>query len=130
MATSIQTIGDRAEVMHDLDLLALLVLLNDTATQAPDRYPSLHPFFQSWEENCIGYGPGMLDLRLEDIVAHRVAKSQLEQLLIDAEHKLSGFGEMIPASLLAACKAPGVTLNAYSSSNLKSTIERIRSLMQ
>ena len=129
MATSIQTIGDRAEVVNDLDLLALLAILKDTATQTRDRYSSLQPFMECWEENCVGYGPGTLDLRLEDIAADQITKSELEHLLMGVEGKLSGFGKTVPTSLLSRCRAPGVTFNDYPTSKIKLTIERIRSLM-
>lgn len=129
MATSILTIGDRAEVVNELDLLALLFLLIDSATQARERYSTLMPFIERWEKNCVGYGPGTLDLQLEDIVDDQETESELALLLKDVEGKLSSYRETIPASLLSSCKAHGVTFKDYPISNVNSTIERIRTLI-
>ena len=130
MTTSIQAIGDRAEILNDLDLLALIALLNEVRYETREQLKSLQPFFDIWHGNCIGYGPGTLDLDLEGISANENAASELEQLLKTVDNKLGDFGDAVPAKVLATwCDAPGVTFTNYSTTKIKTTIERIRVLM-
>ena len=130
MATSIQAIGERAEVLNDLDLLVLIALLNEVGHVAREQLESLQSFFDSWRENCVGYGPGTIDLDLEGISASENAKSDFEQLLKAVENRLEEFGETIPAKVLTRwCEAPGVTFNDYPTTTIKTTVERIRALM-
>ena len=130
MTTSIQVVGKRAETFDDLDLLGLLALVNEVRFRSRGKLDSLKPFIDSWKQNCIGYGPGMIDLDLEQISASVNAKSELEQLLKTVENRLGDFGETIPATtLMPWCEAPGVVFNDFPTMRIKKTIERIRGLM-
>jgi hypothetical protein len=130
MATSIQTVGNRTEIFNDLDLLAVLALLNEAATQRREECPSLEPFVKRWHENCVGYGPGTLDLGLEEVVANNAARKTLDQLLLVVERRLCGLGRTVPASLLAAwCKAPGIAFKDYPAEHVRSAMTRIRALL-
>jgi hypothetical protein len=130
MTTSIQAIGERAEILNDLDVLALIALLNQVGHEDREKFKSLQPFFDAWQENCVGYGPGTIDLDLQGISASENAKSELEHLLKIVENKLGEFSEMIPAKVLTVwCKAPGVKFSDYPKMKIKTTIKKIRALM-
>ncbi len=129
MAHSIQAVGDRAEIINDLDVLALIGMLINSAGELPECYPLLGPFIRGWREQCIYYGPGLIDLNLEGLAAIEPARSQFVELLAAVEKQLAAHGETIPASRLVSSEAIGVTLGDYPTAMIKITAERIRTLM-
>jgi hypothetical protein len=127
MATSIQTFGKRVEIFNDFDLLALIALTNEIGDRAGERFDSLRPLFAVWKQNCIGYGPGTIDLELESISTNELAKSNLGELLTSVLEKLGEFGDTIPSAFLKIwCQAPGVKFKNFPTTNVRSTIRRIR----
>ena len=129
MATSIQTIFEKAEMFNDLDLLVLLRMMVEEVKQNPSQYCSLGDLAAAWDETCSNYGPGVIDLKLES-VASTPAQSELTLLLSTLEDNLDRLGSVIPATTLNDRWAvPGVRFKDYTTSKLIAAIGKIRNLL-
>ena len=130
MANSIQTNGVKAETFNDLDLIVLVCLFDPEVTSVPDRYVALRTVIAGWKRGLTVYGPGTIDLELDDLASFEGERSQLISLLTAIDDKIDKFGETVPASLLnERCLVPGVTFRDYPTSLLKGAIKTIKTLL-
>lgn len=126
MAHSIQVIGNRAEVINDSDLLVLLGFMFVELKKDPKRYGLLVDISRKWQEITANYGPGMVDLHLEDVVASNQATKEMTQLLSLVKRTLIDAGNVIPTPLI---DGPDMIFGEYKTSRLISAIEQIERLI-
>ena len=67
MAHSIQTYSGRYEVIHDLDLLVIIGFAIKILEQSPTFW-GLETFAEHLQVSLCQYGPGVIDLRLDEFV--------------------------------------------------------------
>lgn len=130
MATSIQVIGDRAESVNDLDLIALICLLEQEVESSPNVYETVAPLVARWQRDLANYGPGVIDLNLDGLVSSLNARAELVALLKAVDEKIRSSKKPVPASVLnARCSAPGITFHDYPLTNLTAAIGRLQALL-
>jgi hypothetical protein len=136
MAHSIQTVGDRAESFNDLDLLVLICLAGQEVTSSAPSYPRLASFVKRWKHEVATYGPGTIDLRLDDLVTDDLvtatgALSELDSMLTALRARLEQHGRTIPAAVLnSECPTPGVTFYDYPTMHLANACDRLAQLVR
>ena len=131
MAHSIQTVGDKAEVFNDLDLLVLVSLMTEELEHSADDYPLLITLASSWQACHSHYAPGMIDLDLDRAIATGDAREQFERLLAAVEQKVERIDDLIPAGELnSRLRVPGVTFNDYRPALLITAINKMRLLFR
>jgi len=130
MATSIQTVGERAEAFNDLDLIAIVRLLGQEAAARPGEYSAITAVLARWERNLAAYGPGTIDLNFNDLASSDKRRSELILLLAAVDKGVGQFGKTIPSSVLNdRCAVPGVTFQDYPISLLRLAMTRLRGLL-
>jgi hypothetical protein len=123
-----QQIGERVEPFNDLDLIAVLSLLDREVVSRPDEYLELRPLLSEWKRDLVTYGPGTIDLKL-DAVSHR-GRAQLRSLLASVGDRVEQFGNSVPASVLTErLQVPGVRFNDYPVSVLRTVVNALRKLL-
>lgn len=131
MASSIQVVAGRAEIFHDLDLLALMSLVQAEIGDTIDAYPLLVSVRTAWLESLVGYGPGAIDLGLEQLAADSRAVGQFQEVLARVRSRLLRFGDAVPDVLLMKhCRSPGVFFSNYSTSMLVTALDRLDALLR
>src|SRR5262245_6789687 len=96
MAHSFLAVGDRIERIYDMDLLVLVHLLLRHA-EASGEHPDL---IESFRNTLKMYGPGVVDLPLDAIIADPSRKSHLVNLLDAVDREVDQVGELYPVALL------------------------------
>lgn len=130
MAHSIQSLGDEAAIIDDLDLLILIGMMIDEVNDRSSEYSSLRPFSENWHALRISAGPGTLDLCLETLVDDKTATSELIELLSAIAKQVKQYGEHIPAELANAKWATdGVRFYDYPTSRVASAIQTLNDLI-
>lgn len=130
MATSIQTFGPQAQAFKDLDLLVLVCLLARQLDSAPTAYRAVAPFVAKWKQASAVYGPGTIDLELDELATSENAKLELLDLLRDVGQTLGQSGATIPSSILnSECRVPGVHFAEYPTSLLSAAIASLTNLL-
>jgi hypothetical protein len=107
MAHSIQTLGGSSTSLDDLDLLAVVSLLAEESERP--QYMALRSAVRAWQAELVGYGPGVIDLKLEALAP--AARHELTTALSILETTLGATGFTSGAVLNGRCTAPGVTFN-------------------
>jgi hypothetical protein len=127
MAHSVQRVGSRAQLFNDLDLIAVVSLLDREVASAASGYAELGPLLARWRRALAGYGPGTIDLGLTQL--SETEQAHLVPLLDAVYERLSLFGA-VPASLLQASnQAPGVHFNDFPAAIIKTSIGKLRDLL-
>jgi hypothetical protein len=109
MASSIQVVGSKFASFNDLDLLALLCLLVEEIEANPTAYGTVAPIVTEWHRQSATYGPGTIELGLDEIQPSDSARSELIASLEAVGQRAVRWGERIPESVLnRRCVAPGV----------------------
>lgn len=130
MAQSIQTIGDHAAIIDDLDLLILIGIMIDEVNAGSTEYLSLRSFSKHWHESRKFAGPGTLDLCLDTLVDDTTAKSELSALFVAIEKKVEQYGEHIPSELSNRKWATeGIRFQDYPISRVVSAIHKLSDLI-
>lgn len=130
MATSIQVIGDNGQAFKDLDLIAAVCLLERRldATQIPE--PKVQALVTRWQDALTGYGPGTIDLGLDDLSSDAELCAQLSLLLSTLRGEILSYGSVVPAALLnESNRAPGVTFYDYPVARLVVALERLAEML-
>lgn len=128
MATSIQVVGGSPHFFKDLDLLAVLSLLDRVLGQE-EASPSMKQVMARWKEDLSGYGPGIIDLRIGEMDV--ASKADLTQLLDLVQREAQAYGNRVPASVLGAhCAAQGVRFFDYPTDLIVQTAARLQGLLK
>ena len=129
MAHSIQTCRNKTEVINDLDLLIIIGFALEIGRQIP-RFEELQELMMQWRESLQHYGPGVIDLRLEQLDKAPAMAGKLGELLVAIVNHISKYGETIPAHVLnEQSSVPGVKFSEYSAKNVEESVKRLQSLI-
>jgi hypothetical protein len=131
MATSIQISTGRAEAFNDLDLLVLLHLMIQHASSGPSETPATSEIVSRLKAICEGYGPGSIDLHLNELSSNEVfRKAYLDTLRTTMEH-LGCVGAVYPAkTIMKDWLTGGVKVNDYSVDLIRATGQRVSRLLE
>jgi len=131
MAHSIQTIGNKAAIINDSDLLILVGIMIDEISIASSSYNALESFSKGWDESRKLSGPGTLDLELDSVASNPAAKLELDLLFSSIEEKISNWDEVISASTANdKWRIRGVTFSDCPTSRIVSAISKLRDLFE
>jgi hypothetical protein len=67
MAHSIQIVGKKIAIFKDLDLLLMMRLIESRVREESDLYSELQEITNRWRDSWENYGPGTIDMELEEI---------------------------------------------------------------
>ena len=84
MGTSFQRFADRVEPFNDLDLVALICLMERALEANANEFVMIKPFVTQWQRGLESYGPGTIALKLDKPIssaALQAAAAKLEALL-------------------------------------------------
>jgi hypothetical protein len=128
MGYSIQSIGHVKQSFNDLDLVALVGLMSEIVQLSPEDFCFVSPLVAEWERALIGYGPGVIDMNLDEVVSSESVSREFGALLSRTANRIRDLGPSVPATLLnARCQAPGVKFAEFPSSLLLEALEQLRS---
>jgi hypothetical protein len=133
MGTTIQYVLDKRIFVKDLDLIALVSLMEDICLIGdeitPEYLKQASGIVETWQVDLAGSGPGTANLRLEQLVTSGM-KDSLLVLLAAVEQRLDTYGEKVPISILSKhCRVWGIEFYGYPAESLKETISKIRQLL-
>jgi len=80
MGWSIQTLSGRDQGFNDADLIAVICLMKEVIEAGAHEFPNVRPAVQEWHARLRGYGPGTIDLSLDEHVSSAVVAEELVQL--------------------------------------------------
>jgi hypothetical protein len=121
MAHSIQEYEGRHEIMHDIPILIIgTIIINSVERQ---KITSLLPMIKSWKDSFDLYGPGTIDLRLNNFLINeetwRDFCEQVEQArqAINAHdmfdiYKMDECAYRPSRNIIAFCEVPSRTLSS------------------
>jgi hypothetical protein len=130
MATSIQVSSGRAEAFNDLDLLVLLHLMLQAASQM-SQTPATVEIVARLRATCEDYGPGSIDLQLDDIRTDEALRNAYLGILRMAMDRLDSAGSVLPAeAIMTGWLTRGVRINDFSVELIHTASERLRKLVE
>src|SRR5207249_3711717 len=93
-------------------------------------FDPLRVLAQEWTASMKQYGPGVLNLKLEQLLGTPVQAAAFAKLVQELLTKTAQYEEKLPASLLnQRISVPGVTFYDYDVLLLKDALERLRTLV-
>ena|ERR1044071_1977364 len=130
MASSYLAVGDRIKLIDDVDLLVLVHLLLRHAEASADVADS--GLSELLRNTLKMYGPGVIDLPLDAIVADPSRKAHFLSLLDAVDNELDGMGQAYPVGLLKnGWLTRGVRLNNdYQTAPIRSAVSTARDLLK
>ena len=86
--------------------------------------------WRRWERDSDVYGPGCIDLKLEQVASTAGAKVELLALFDTVSERVAQYGEKVPGVILQAlCRTPGVRFGAdLPAASPLAAIDRLRRL--
>jgi len=131
MAHSIQSVGERFEILKDLDLLILTGMMVQQVKAKPDRFASLQDFAEGWHRCRTSYGPGCIHLALDQIASDASTKTEFLDLLSEVERRLAVLGPRLDAATVNRCwGVRGVEFYDCETSRLVSPLQKLRALVE
>lgn len=130
MASSYVAVGDRLELIDDVELLVLVhLLLRHAEASGEHQHAGL---IESLRNTLKMYGPGVIDLPLGAIVADPSRKSQFLGLLDAVDGELDQMGVAYPVALLKkGWLTRGVRLNNdHKTALIRSAVSTMRDLLK
>lgn len=129
MGHSIQVIGDKSAIINDGDLLVVMGL-SLAAIRHSGQYASLTDLTQKWQKALDGYGPGVIDLKLERIFENPKSKAELKSVFDVVSRQVDRCGEKIPADLLNEfVRVQGVTFFDYDTVSIREALMKLGTLI-
>jgi len=130
MANSIQVSGGSVEVFNDLDLIAIICLLDLEVESQPGRHAAGATILSKWKRDLEGYGPGTIDLKISEMGSSDAAKSDLVSLLTAISEKADLYGKTVPAAVLnERCAPQGIKFYDFPVPLIKAAIARLKGLL-
>jgi hypothetical protein len=128
MAHSTQVCRGRGEVLKDLDLMVLFMFLRDAFRDV--GHGAIAHLLAEWERSLRHYGPGLIYVDLDLVVADKSSTQKFSAALSDVRERLGTFGERIPSSILNAQNiTPGVVFSDYPVGLLVHATKRLENLV-
>ena len=129
MAHSIQVFHERSEVLNDADLIIIIALSLDIILKS-SHLESLRSLADEWRWMLDHYGPGVIDLKIEQLLFTSAQQQDFATLLAAIIEQANQYHDTIPASILKEwASVPGVTYVDYKVSILVHAVERLKVLL-
>ena len=130
MAHSIQSRGDKTKIFNDGDLSVLILLFDQEVSEYPDQYPAIRRIIDFWKQELPSCGPGLIDLRLENIAVSTEVRREFTTLLHAVSKTFDRFGDKIPGAYLSKINnAPDVNYFDYETSRGIGVMSEFRDLL-
>jgi hypothetical protein len=102
MAHTIQLYRDRISVFDDIDLLIIMSMIIETIKDPNNHniYACLEESAADWEWVIEAYGPGIIELGLDQKIREQTVRDAFLSVLRDVKTKLESFGEWVPLEFL------------------------------
>jgi len=102
MARTIQLYRDRISVFDDIDLLIIMSMIIETIKGPKNHhiYACLAESAADWEWVIEGYGPGIIELGLDQHLREQTMRDAFLSVLRDVKTKLESFGEWVPLEFI------------------------------
>ena len=102
MARTIQLYRDRISVFDDIDLLIIMSMIIETIKDPKNHhiYACLEESAADWEWVIEGYGPGIIELGLDQHLREQTMRDACLSVLRDVKTKLESFGEWVPLEFI------------------------------
>ena len=118
-------------MFKDLDLIALVCLMDIERENNKGIYDSFSSQFDQWKMNIKNSGPGTIDLELDSITPLSSSYNQLLLMLDAVRDRLTSYQEKVPAAVIQErCPAEGVKFMDYPVTFLVNTIAGLRELLE
>jgi hypothetical protein len=131
MAASMQIVRERVKMFKDLDLIALICLMDIEHEGNKNKYDAFSSQFDQWKMNIKNSGPGTIDLELDSIAPSSSSHNQLLLMLDAVRDRLTSYQETVPATVLQErCPVEGVKFVDYPVMFLVDTIASLRELLE
>ena len=133
MASTTQVLGKHHVIIRDRILFILLCMMLDEIDSNKADYEAINSFSSEWREyREFGFGPGVVNVELEDIVQNQKARLEFDNLLSCAEKQIASWGTAIPKEILdKKYKFYGIKyLEDLDTSHITSAIDKIKELLQ
>jgi hypothetical protein len=128
MGHSIQTFRGKTAIINDFDLFVLIgfsLEILPTLRQCP----SLEGVSREWEQALRQYGPGVLDLKLDELLRTADQRREFGALLEDVKERIGEYKSKIPGSVLnEKIRIPGVVFYDYDVSLPINALEKLKVL--
>lgn len=99
MAHSIQVFHGKSGVFNDLDLMVIVGLAAQVNSRVDDA-ERFGKFMEDWQMSLKYYGPGLIDLHLEELLVTTAAKQDLAALLQRISRQIEDYGDEVPLPIL------------------------------
>jgi hypothetical protein len=102
MAHTIQLYRDRISVFDDIDLLIIMSMIIETIKDPNNHniYACLEESAADWEWVIEAYGPGIIELGLDQKIREQTVRDAFLSVLRDVKTKLESFGEWVRLEFL------------------------------
>ena len=102
MAHTIQLYRDRISVFDDIDLLIIMSMIIETIKDPNNHniYACLEESAADWEWVIEAYGPGIIELGLDQNLREQTMRDAFLSVLRDVKTKLESFGEWVPLEFI------------------------------
>lgn len=130
MGHSIESFHGKSAIIHDLDLLAVIAFAVDVL-QDPTGFPHLGALTEAWRSIPRGYGPGVIDLKLEELLQTPAHVEEFAALLDRISARLKEYPGTIPAAWLNSSvgAASRIAFNDFKASFAIEAVEKLRALV-
>lgn len=129
MGHSILIYRGRKEIIHDLDLLVILGFALQI-THESVRFENLQKLREAWKEVPKMYGPGVIDLKIDELIKTDTQVGELRTLLETVLQQAAQYHEQIPADILEKMVVvPGIRFNDYRVEWVNEAIKKLRKLI-
>ena len=102
MAHTIQLYRDRISVFDDIDLLIIMSMIIETIKDPKNHhiYACLEESAADWEWVIEAYGPGIIELGLDQKLREQTVRDAFLSVLWDIKTKLESFREWVPLEFI------------------------------
>jgi hypothetical protein len=130
MGHSIQMFRNRSAIINDVELVALICIMEDEADARSTMFPTIRPAVMRWCASLAAYGPGLIEMDLDALLSSAQCEREFLSLLSCVEERLRLFGEKVPKSLLYRCCVPGIKFDSdYDSRFVSEAIAMLKKLV-
>ncbi len=121
MANSSQEFRGRLLSFNDLDILVAIIIADDIYKSIPQSR-KVSEILTGWKHQMEIYGPGLIDLMLDDFLRSPEDQAEFFSFLEEIRHRVTIMGDIIPASMLNDRTVMGIAFKDYPASAVLSLL--------
>jgi hypothetical protein len=130
MAHSIQVFSGKSAVFNDFDLLVIMGFTLQIIDKSKE-HEHLHGLAKAWLQSMGGYGPGVIDLKLDDFLNTSDERVSFLAILEVLSDKVRQYQDSIPAGVLNSLSPiPGIQFSDIKVSIVESAISKLIGLIK